>query len=1009
MRKIYLGLVCAFAFASAQGQTQTRLAAWSFETLAAQPNTPITFKAEFGTQQGVASLFADGAEGSSEWNQNTELNSFSGSTTGDPKDAPLNSSAYSLIGGTDMSANGKSITLKFSTLGYENPIITFATRGTSSGFDTHQWSYSTDGTNFTNFGENTANKTSSFLLKTLDLTSIDEVDNQTTVWLKLTVSGATTSTGNNRLDNIDIKASLPSGSPNIIVSETKISGLKTASNQASGSTTFEVSGDNLTNDVIVTSSEGFEVSLDDQDYNSEVTIAVAQGDVDHEPIIVYTRITSDAISGQISGTITITSTGASEQIINISGFVASSTATALPHEQSFDTEPSDWFIYNAASNLTWTYNSNGKYFIANAFSDDGPAEDWLISPLLDASNASSLHISFEGRIRFTDAGNSTPLKIYATSNYDGYGNPNSVQWTEISTATFLGNGSDQSSTAPYVYSEYLDVSQFNGDIYIAFVYTSSNKGSGASSEVIIREFSAGDHTLWNGQEWSNEAPNASINATIQGDYSGDLTSRNLYIASGTVSISSSETIEVEANMLNKGSVEIASGGTLAIFGAISNLSSGSFNISRNTTGNLGYSFIGSPISDGDAASVTANYFYQYTESTGEFTEPLGIMTPGKGYLVAYNMASPVVSFTGTPNTGTIGLDVSKSADGFNLIANPYTAAISIGSFLTANSSVVNGSVYFWDDGGSNVGQYRGGDYIAANGAGATSSQVVQPGGSDDQVDGTKGVNPADNGFIPSMQGVFIEATAGGAVSFTTDMISATSGSNADANYYRQNAEVNQRIRVGISGNGLYNEVLLAFRDDATLGVDFSLDAKKYSGNNLISFYSLIGEEKFAIQSLPTLDLSSEVVIPFGFNLAEAGEYEFVLNGLEGISAEYSILVVDQTTGLTHNLSENGSFKFNTSSVSGDQRFKLVLQAASILSTDLKVGNELLVSKTNNGLLLTAKVKNAQEVAIYTVDGKVLFHDVVSFQNGQANIKANLAENRIYVLKANNQSIKFILK
>jgi hypothetical protein len=67
----------------------------------------------------------------------------------------------------------KSVVLKFSMNGYENPILTFATRGTSTGFNTHQWAWSTDNVTYTNFGTNTANTTSTFLLRTLDLGSID--------------------------------------------------------------------------------------------------------------------------------------------------------------------------------------------------------------------------------------------------------------------------------------------------------------------------------------------------------------------------------------------------------------------------------------------------------------------------------------------------------------------------------------------------------------------------------------------------------------------------------------------------------------------------------------------------------------------------------------------------------------------------------------------------------------------------------------------------------------------
>src|SRR5688572_20498624 len=60
--------------------------------------------------------------------------------------------ALSLQGGTGTANNGRNITFSVSTLGFSDIIVSFATQGTSTGFNSNQLQYSLDGVNFTDFG-----------------------------------------------------------------------------------------------------------------------------------------------------------------------------------------------------------------------------------------------------------------------------------------------------------------------------------------------------------------------------------------------------------------------------------------------------------------------------------------------------------------------------------------------------------------------------------------------------------------------------------------------------------------------------------------------------------------------------------------------------------------------------------------------------------------------------------------------------------------------------------------
>ncbi|HWA35954.1 MAG TPA: fibronectin type III domain-containing protein, partial [Cyclobacteriaceae bacterium] len=208
MKKLMFILLSA---CSPFAHAQTSLATWTFDALATAPNTPISISPTLSEpgQSLTASLFADGTNGASIWKTSSsgnEITSQAGTTLNDPRSPALAGNALTLA---NNSANGKSIVIKFSMSGLRDPVVTFPLRSTATGFSTHTWSWSTDGVSFT-FAETYAtNRNSTFYLQTLDFSSINELDGAPNVYLKLTLTGATAASGNNRIDNINLSATVP--------------------------------------------------------------------------------------------------------------------------------------------------------------------------------------------------------------------------------------------------------------------------------------------------------------------------------------------------------------------------------------------------------------------------------------------------------------------------------------------------------------------------------------------------------------------------------------------------------------------------------------------------------------------------------------------------------------------------------------------------------------------------------------------------------------------------------
>lgn len=107
-------------------------------------------------------------------------------------------------GGLNNSSNGMRILLNVSTLGFEDIQVSWAQQRTSTGFNSTEFLYSTDGVNFTSFDTDTAIP-SSFGLKSQDLSAVAAIENAPSVTFALLLTGATNASGNNRFDNITIE------------------------------------------------------------------------------------------------------------------------------------------------------------------------------------------------------------------------------------------------------------------------------------------------------------------------------------------------------------------------------------------------------------------------------------------------------------------------------------------------------------------------------------------------------------------------------------------------------------------------------------------------------------------------------------------------------------------------------------------------------------------------------------------------------------------------------------
>lgn len=186
-RRLPYHLICALLlfFAASQAAVADELAVWNFND---------------------SDLTVDHGNGTLTSNLNVVNVLFAAGTTNNARLGDIAGQALSLQGGTGTANNGRNLTFNVSTVGFTNIIVSFATQGTSTGFNSNQFQYSLDGINFIDFGSPYIPATAFGTLPLVfSLVSIAGLNNNPNAAFRIVFNGASSATGTNRIDNIVVE------------------------------------------------------------------------------------------------------------------------------------------------------------------------------------------------------------------------------------------------------------------------------------------------------------------------------------------------------------------------------------------------------------------------------------------------------------------------------------------------------------------------------------------------------------------------------------------------------------------------------------------------------------------------------------------------------------------------------------------------------------------------------------------------------------------------------------
>ncbi len=652
--------------------------------------------------------------------------------------------------------------------------------------------------------------------------------------------------------------------------------------------------------------------------------------------------------------------------------------------------------------------------------------DWDIIDFDSCSDDYSLIDSYEGirnpplttspTYSFNCGANSVTLSVIGTEavlggsglTYQWYVSaPGASGWTSLSNGGVYSNVTTADMTISDItgLEDYQYYCQVMEDTATCFV---------ASNATIIGI--GGSSTTWNGTVWSNGVPTSTSFAIIDGDYdttlNGNIECCSLLVNSGfTLDIQDANYVEIQYNLTVNGTLNVLNNGSLVQVDD-SGVNTGDISYQRSTTGvALDYVYWSSPV---DGVNTPAGYIYNWSPT---FANPNGgqgywigaansAMQSGVGYIMRdifsrnfigvprNGIYTPTISRGSNLNSGTAGpngIMRTDTDDNWNLLGNPYPSAISINTFLTTNTNI-DGFVRLWTHGTSPstgisdpfydnfVSNYTAGDYVAINGAGATSG-------------------PGTLSVIGGGQGFFVLMDAGVATSETITFNNAMRDKGYSNSQFYRSANSNyaavEKNRIWLDFTTPTNETtrtLVAYIDDATNSKDRMYDALT-DYKSAQNFYTLIGSDVFTIQGRAPFVEEDKVSV--GFKTSAPGTHSISIATVDGLFENgQNIYLEDKELNVIHDLRQS---PYSFFALSGINNGRFVLRYTSgRLSVDDNQFNDsdLFVISDENIQIISnnLKVKNLE---IFDVLGRKLIS------------KTNVNSNTIIVdeiVKSNNALI-----
>lgn len=492
--------------------------------------------------------------------------------------------------------------------------------------------------------------------------------------------------------------------------------------------------------------------------------------------------------------------------------------------------------------------------------------------------------------------------------------------------------------------------------------------------------------------WSAGTPDITKRVLITGTYTvtSDISACSIEIQlGGSMIVTNNATVTVEGGI----TVDPMAGPTAVVFESNTSLlqnstsntiNSGSVRYIRESTPIIQYDYTywSSPVDNQIIKNFSPNTnnarFYTFDSAPGTYAWAVvpsvttHEMEAAKGYIIrAPNTISLSVpapwsgEFYGRLRNGSYSMGVFDNGlvagveQNRNLLGNPYPSAIDADLLWSENAATLSGNFYFWTHNTPSNGQiYDADDYAQYNATGGVGTSAAINSGIN---------NVAPNGYIAAGQGFFAEAIVDGTVTFNNTI--RVAGNN---DLFYRNAQGIEKHRVWlnvVNSQGAFKQMLVGYIEGATNDRDTRFDGEYVETGNVVALYSLVNEERLAIQgrALPFVDTDE---VPLGFKTTIDGPFQIQLADFDGLFTEgQGIYLEDKVLNVIHDL-RAGDYSFTTNAGTFEDRFELQFRNET-LGVPTFNENAVVVYKNNQTIFINSGVIEMKQVKLMDLRGRLI--------------------------------------
>ncbi len=333
--------------------------------------------------------------------------------------------------------------------------------------------------------------------------------------------------------------------------------------------------------------------------------------------------------------------------------------------------------------------------------------------------------------------------------------------------------------------------------------------------------------------------------------------------------------------------------------------------------------------------------------------------------------------------------ITTVAGKYYLVANPYTAPVSVANLLAASTGLSNTVSYYNPTNQASDVKIKGGGYDTPT--------VTGLAGSDTDV------------VIPAMGAIFVQATTNGSISIPKTAI--FTGTPAQTGIYthktaQTSSTSTNALKLEVSSGGVYYDaVALQFKaaGDAGSNIDFGK-----LPNTILDAYSLVGTQKMAVSEL---ELVAQT-IPLG--ITSTIQKNFTFKVIENtIPSGFEAVLLDKVLNTNTVLNPGTNYDFaidSTPASQGNSRFAINLKIAGSLGVNSnELANKIKVypNPSRGQFNISNTLEAASTIEISSLDGQIIHSQKLN--SGTTTIQTNSWATGVYILKATNNGTQITKK